>query len=433
MEGKGSGIQITVTFPCPLSPASISSHSPKCTFVRKLSQTLKMFRQISFIGIYVQSSLTCFFFPFNVGLNGAIQYSIQSGDSADSFNILANGTIVVAKPLDRETQSFYNLEVRAEDMAEDPDARRFSTAQVSVIVTDINDNSPVFISPSEVHILESAAFGTFVMTVVAEDPDVERNSYVEYKFDPTPENDAFFIGSLDGNVQVRNHLDREMMPSYTLSVVATDKGEPAQSTTMEITVILDDVNDNSPVFEVDSYRETIQENVPVGLEFLQVVATDPDLGSNAWISYTIVDGNYNSDFSIDLQSGVLSVAKTLDRERRQYYELTVQAQDSGPGSRFTRCTVYLDIEDVNDNYPVFPDLYRPVIMENNLPGIVVTQVAADDLDEGNNGALTYSLQGNTYDSLFTIERTTGVIRVTERLDHETADEYALTVVAEDTG
>ncbi|PIK38352.1 putative protocadherin Fat 4 [Apostichopus japonicus] len=187
---------------------------------------------------------------------------------------------------------------------------------------------------------------------------------------------------------------------------------------MEITVFVDDVNDNVPVFGSDSYWDTIPENVPVGLEFLRVTATDADAGSNAWVSYTIVDGNYNSDFAIDLESGVLSWQSPWTRERRHTYELTIRAQDS---------------EDVNDNNPVFPDVYQPVVIENNLPEITVEQVAADDVDEGVNGALTYSLQGNTYNSLFTIERTSGVIKVKGRLDHEERKEYTLTVVAEDAG
>ncbi|PIK51960.1 putative protocadherin Fat 4 [Apostichopus japonicus] len=125
------------------------------------------------------------------GPNGAIQYTIQSGDPTGRFTILANGTVVVERPLDRETQSFYNLEVRGEDMAEDPQDRRFSTTQVPVILVDVNDNDPVFISPPEIHVLESAAPGSFVMKVIAEDLDVARNSYIEYKFEPALEDESF--------------------------------------------------------------------------------------------------------------------------------------------------------------------------------------------------------------------------------------------------
>ncbi len=369
---------------------------------------------------------------FLAGANAELIFAIRSGDPSKHFKIHPNGTLTTIKPLDRESQSFYDLEIVATDQAPDVTQRRFSTAQVSIILTDINDNPPRFTTGDFVLVPEDTAIGTVIMAVQAEDDDVERNSYVEYSLSPIS-GDTFIIGPVDGNLRVWGPLDRETTLNYTLVVHATDKGTPSQSSSMEILVQIADDNDNDPVFDPSTYHASLIEGSPLGLEFLQVFASDIDVGENAEIKYSIYSGNFGNNFAIDASTGILSVAKDLDREIYDMYSLTVRAQDMGAGLHYSDALVTINILDINDNAPEFDAIYAPTIMENNAPGAKVVQVSAGDLDDGNNGQVTYRIEGEDYDGLFTIESGTGIIRVQERLDHEEVQEYTLVVTAQDAG
>ncbi|XP_022091610.1 protocadherin Fat 4-like isoform X2 [Acanthaster planci] len=366
------------------------------------------------------------------GSNAEIVFTISSGDPTSRFTIYPNGSLSTIIGLDREMQSFYNLEITATDQAADLVQQKSTTAQVTVIVLDINDNAPVFTTGNHVSVREDTSRGDVVMFVHAVDADVEKNSYIAYSLSPVPGN-VFLINSVDGNIRLLNDLDRESVPEYTITVHATDKGQPAQSSSMDIVIEVLDINDNNPIFVLDSYHSSLPEDVPVGLEFLQVSATDADEGINAELRFSIFNGNYDSDFTIDPTSGVLSVANPLDRERRLSYSLVVRAQDSGDGLRIASTTVTITVQDINDNAPEFLTPYTPRIQENNQLGALVTQVSATDEDEGTNGRLTYSIEGNSYDGLFTIVPDSGEIHVARSLDREVEDSYALKIVAEDAG
>ena len=268
------------------------------------------------------------------------------------------------------------------------------------------------------------------MVLHAEDDDVERNSYVEYSL-LTP-SVPFAVSKVEGNMYVTGTLDRETVPVYTLLVQATDKGTPPQSTQMSITIDIEDINDNVPTFDTNSYSASLKEDIPIGLEFLKVAASDPDEGLNALIIYSIFSGNIDQAFNIDPISGVISVNTGLDYEHQTTYALTVRAQDQGYPTQISSTTVSIDISDINDNKPVFAASYAPSITENNLPNADIVQVSATDADSGTNGLITYHLNSD-HNGLFTIGSTSGQITATADLDYETETEYELIVIAADAG
>nr|XP_054754585.1 protocadherin Fat 4-like [Lytechinus pictus] len=364
------------------------------------------------------------------GLNGELQFSIVSGDPSKRFTVYPNGTIVTIRNLDREEESFYNLEVVASDMTLDPANRRSSTAQVSIIVTDINDNAPRFTSPDSVEIAEDTRTNVIIMVLRAEDKDVERNSYVEYYL--LTSGVPFAVSRVEGNMQVTGSLDRETESSYNLLVQATDKGTSPQSSTMNVTIYITDVNDNAPAFSMTPYEATLDEDTPIGLEFLKIIASDPDEGLNSIIRYSIFSGDNGQAFAINAVTGVLSVNAALDYEQRSSYTLTIRAQDQGYSTQVSSTTVTITVTDVNDNAPVFQGSYSPTITENNLPNADIVQVFADDADSGSNGLVNFRLESD-YNGLFTIGSTSGVIQVTDALDYEDQNKFELIVIAEDSG
>nr|KAF6346486.1 FAT atypical cadherin 4 [Pipistrellus kuhlii] len=367
------------------------------------------------------------------GINSQLAYSIASGDSLGQFTVDQNGVLTVLKALDRESQSFYNLVVQVHDLPPLPASRFTSTAQVSIILLDVNDNPPAFLSPRLTYIPENTPIDTVVFKAQATDPDSGPNSYIEYTL-LNPLGNKFSIGTIDGEVRLTGELDREEASNYTLTVVATDKGHPPLSSSSEVTVMVLDINDNNPVFAQALYKVEINENTLTGTDIIQVHAADGDEGTNGQVRYGIVDGNANQEFRIDSVTGAITVAKPLDREKTPTYSLTIQAADRGSTPRTDTSTVSIVLLDSNDFVPVFElSPYSIHVPENlgTLPRTILQVVARDD-DQGSNSKLSYVLFGGNEDSAFTLSDS-GELRVTQSLDRETKEHFVLTVTATDSG
>ncbi|XP_059821083.1 protocadherin Fat 4 [Hypanus sabinus] len=367
------------------------------------------------------------------GLNSQLEYNIASGDSLQYFNIDNNGVLSVRRELDRESQSFYNLLIMAHDLSLLPASKLTSTAQVSVILLDVNDNPPRFISSTMAYMQENSPVNTIVYKAQATDPDSGPNSYVEYTLLSHSAN-KFSIGTIDGTLRLIGELDREEVSNYTLTVIATDKGEPPLSSSMDITVIVLDVNDNAPVFQQALYEVEISENTLSGIDLIQVTAADLDEGTNGQVRYHIASGNLNNDFRLDSVTGVLSVAKQLDRETRPSYSLTVHATDRGSSPQTATAVVNINLTDMNDFIPVFElSPYTVHVQENaqNLP-VSILQVIARDDDQGLNSQLTYTIVGGNEEGAFTLT-SNGQLSLVTSLDRETTAQFVLTVIATDAG
>lgn len=338
-----------------------------------------------------------FIFAFCVsGSNSQLSYSITSGDSLGQFNVNKNGVLSIRQPLDRESQSFYNLVVQVHDMAIPPASRYTSTTQVSIILLDMNDNPPSFISPKLTYIPENTPIDTIVFKAQATDPDSGPNSYIEYNL-LSPLENKFSIGTIDGEVRLTGELDRETVSNYNLTVIATDKGQPSLSSSTDVVVIVLDINDNNPVFVQKLYKVEIAENILTGTDVVQVSATDGDEGSNGQVRYAIISGNTNNEFRIDSVTGVITVAKSLDREKKPSYSLTVQSADRGSSPRTDTTTVSIILLDVNDYIPTFElSPYSLNVLENSemLPKVIL-QVSTF-VKVGIQNSIIFSKQNTVY-------------------------------------
>uniref|UniRef100_A0A8C3SY76 FAT atypical cadherin 4 n=1 Tax=Chelydra serpentina TaxID=8475 RepID=A0A8C3SY76_CHESE len=372
------------------------------------------------------------------GSNSQLSYSITSGDSLGQFNIDKNGVLSIKQPLDRESQSFYSLVVQVHDMATLPASRYTSTTQVSIILLDVNDNPPSFISPKLTYIPENTPIDTIVFRAQATDPDSGPNSYIEYTL-LRPLGNKFSIGTIDGEVRLIGELDRESVANYTLTVVATDKGQPCLSSSTDVVVVVLDINDNNPLFAQKLYKVEVGENTLTGTDLTQVFATDGDEGTNGQVRYSIISGNTNNEFRIDSVTGVITVAKPLDREKKPSYSLTVQSSDRGSSPRTDTATVSIVLMDVNDFIPTFElSPYSVQVPENlgTLPNVIlqvssfVFAVTVTDADSGPNAELHYSLMGKNSEK-FHIDPTRGAIMAAEPMTG--ASEVTFSIHVKDSG
>uniref|UniRef100_A0A673HL87 Protocadherin Fat 3-like n=1 Tax=Sinocyclocheilus rhinocerous TaxID=307959 RepID=A0A673HL87_9TELE len=369
----------------------------------------------------------------DTGFNGRILHAISDGNVDSCFNIdMESGLIYIYQPLDRERSDRYLLNITIYDLGL---PQRSSWRLLTVNIDDMNDNSPKFSLESYTAIIpENAAIGTEVIRVTASDEDLGQNGEASYTL--LTSTHLFAINSETGSIYVSSHLDRESISDFTLKIQARDKAERGNQMFSETTlrVYLEDVNDCAPMFIPRSYSCCVLEDLPIGAVIAWLQTQDPDLGSGGWVRYSLPN-DFNGTFKIHAESGTIKVAKDLDYEKQQFYNLSVVAEDLGFPVKL-RSESYLEVEviDVNENLnePYFSEIaVRGTVKENSWHGTSVLQVTAQDDDKGRDGVIRYSINARSGLGRFSIDEETGMIYTTGSLDCETQDSYWLTVYAMD--
>uniref|UniRef100_A0AAQ6IE98 Cadherin, EGF LAG seven-pass G-type receptor 3 n=1 Tax=Anabas testudineus TaxID=64144 RepID=A0AAQ6IE98_ANATE len=361
--------------------------------------------------------------------NAAVHYNIISGNSRGQFSIdSVTGEIQVVAPLDYEAEREYTLRVRAQDNGRPPLSN--NTGIVSVQVTDVNDNPPIFVStPFQASVLESAPIGSSILHIQAIDTDSGDNARLEYRLTGTSSDTPFIINSATGWVTVKSILDRESVEHYFFGVEARDYGMPPLSATASVTITVMDVNDNRPEFLQKEYYARLNEDAAVGTSVVSVTAVDRDV--NSAVTYQITGGNTRNRFAISTAggAGLLSLALPLDYKQERRYVLTVTASDR---TLHDTCQVHINITDANTHRPVFQSAHYSVsVNEDRPPGSTVVVISATDDDVGENARITYFLEDNI--PQFRIDPATGAITLQAELDYEDQMTYTLAITAKDNG
>ena len=195
-----------------------------------------------------------------------------------------------------------------------------------------------------------------------------------------------------------------------------------------------DVNDHSPKFYSQYFQEAVAENVPIGYSIVKIQAFDGDEGENSRISYAIVDASEAVPFAIDSKTGWLSTTQLLDRETQSSYQFGVEASDNGAPRRAEKATVIIQVQDRNDNDPVFQKkIYEATAVETDPPGTAVLTMLAIDKDE--NSRVHYEITGGNIRNRFSIstQNAQGVLSIAQPLDYQQEKRFLLTVSATDSG
>uniref|UniRef100_A0A3Q1G5Y9 Cadherin domain-containing protein n=1 Tax=Acanthochromis polyacanthus TaxID=80966 RepID=A0A3Q1G5Y9_9TELE len=284
-----------------------------------------------------------------------------------------------------------------------------STAQVIVVVEDVNDNAPVFVSPTSVNIPED----TLLHSVI-----------VLYYLNNTA-GGMFSIDDRSGAIYLEEMLDREVVDMLTVTVIATDRGSPQMATTMNLTVHVEDANDHDPEFLQSNYSLTVREDIPRGTSLFQVQAYDQDTGPNGRVRYILTQ---TSPFVVDAVRGVVTVMDKLDREKDPNYSFIIAAVDQGNIPRSATAAVNVTVLDINDFAPQFsPETLIIHVKENEEdPFELIHQV---QLDSGNYGTVQYNITEENTDNFFIIDLENGLLSTTGSLDREDIPEFNLTVEA----
>ena len=364
------------------------------------------------------------------GLNGKIVYSLLDDVNGTFLINLHNGRIWALRTLDRESRSAYHLRVRAADSGVSPLS---STASVTVSVTDVNDNSPVFdVRPVyRANASEALDLQKTIVVISATDADLGTNAEVQYSIVNPNSFPNFRLDSKTGALLLTQRLDFEQVQSYEITVRADDGGFPVLSQTTRLIVNVTDVNDNAPRFAGTPYTTKVREDLPPGDTVFTLTATDRDSSSNAELFFDIVDGNVDGAFNVD--AGEIVVAKSLDRETRDEYTIRVRVRDGGTPSLSATTEVVIGLNDVNDNYPQFTSRNIGEVQENS-PGVKeVAVLSASDEDLGTNAEITFGIVGDGIGGLFVLVSGNRIRTNGSSFDREEKKEYLLNVSATDGG
>nr|XP_043900885.1 cadherin-24-like [Solea senegalensis] len=375
--------------------------------------------------------------------DGHTKYTLEGEGVGSVFVIDSNtGNIHVTKSLDREEKDQYRLIATATDRQT---GRALEPSSAFIIrVQDINDNPPVF--PKEVYVAtvpEMANIGTSIIQVTArdaDDPTYGNSARLVYAV--MQGQDFFSVDAQTGVLRtVVPDMDRETRDEYLVVLQAKDMGGHVGglSGTTTVTVKLSDVNDNPPHFRRSAWSFSVSELAAPGVEVGRLTATDPDLGENAQLEFTILDAEEAEIFNITGrdQEGVIELNKLLDYETRSSYTFSVEVANPVVDSRFLRKGPFKDQATVRvmvlnaDEPPQFSQKrYHLNVSENCPPVCAVGRVHAVDPDTGQSSLIRFSIDPQSDpQALFRISSDAGFISSVMELDREQEQWHNITVMA----
>ncbi|XP_070819236.1 protocadherin gamma-C5-like isoform X9 [Chaetodon trifascialis] len=382
------------------------------------------------------------------GNNGDISFLFSKYTPERVLNLFSvdskSGEIRVKGDVDYEKATAYHITVQARDGGS---PAMEGSCNVIVDIIDVNDNAPeVTLTSLTSSIREDSAPETVVALISARDLDSGENGKVTLTVQqglPFKLNSAF---GMHYSVTTAGNLDRETVPEYTVVIKATDAGSPPLSSQTTFVVKLSDVNDNAPTFSQPSYSVDIPENNAPSAPIAAVSATDPDLGDNARVSYSIlpsmVQGSPISSYVyINPESGHIYSMRSLDHEQLNAFRIEVQARDAGVPPRTANVTVHVFVVDVNDNAPVVVHPSYPKDKRLQLsvppsagPGHLINKLVGVDADSGHNAWLFYSIAHGPNTGMFRIGAHTGELRTARKwAEEEVGSTYDIVVIIQDNG
>ncbi|XP_041968077.1 cadherin-89D isoform X2 [Aricia agestis] len=275
-----------------------------------------------------------------------------------------SGVITVIDSLDKFERPLYDFEAVA--IQEKHNVTLTTNATVHVV--DVNDERGIFLkgkhAPLVFHVKENVAGATIGQIFNLSMSSVSVNNSRNFRFiiaNQQDVSDEIAIGQ-DGTIFAQKPLDRERKSTYHITVIAEfNKGVISGAGLYQITIHVDDDNDNAPIFEFPLYEGVINENAPKGTEVKmnnRITAKDADVNENAIFTYNLL-GDGNELFDVEEETGIVSfVGSSLDREEKDSYSLRIVARDNG--NLKSEAKLLINILDVNDNAPKFHEIIIPL-------------------------------------------------------------------------
>ncbi|KAK0064855.1 protocadherin-9 [Biomphalaria pfeifferi] len=413
---------------------SILEKSPAGTLVGNIAESIEL------ANLVAQSNLASMRFSF---LNADSEFN-------DQFDLgFRTGALTVStKLLDREDICPYdvNCVLELQVAIQSTQNQFFRKVTINVDIVDINDNAPQFkVNQTTLTISESVQVPSTFPLPSAQDKDTGRNnSLKEYEIVPKegPFELVYSIPSSNLFLRVVKELDRESVSKYSVKIIARDGGVPPKEGVLNLDIVVDDINDNAPVFTKDIYSKVVDETLAPGSILMTLVATDYDAGKNGQVRYNLgrrQSSSVLSMFSIGDTSGELRLMGDFQTAETEVYKVDVEASDQGDPPFTTTTTVTITVKDTINSPPKLVISYlssndfSSVTEYANL-GVAVAHILVKDTDRGPNGIVQCNLtSAGGYFELQSYDVKEYKVIVAKPLDRELTSVHNVTVECYDAG
>lgn len=391
-------------------------------------------------------AITYSFLTSSSMLNNSTEVDELDDGATSIFSIdRFSGKVILQKHLDYEDRQEYQLKILASDTS------HVAQTTLTIRVTDINDNPPIFQQPAYhsslpgksqnyLKCLETIFNQMFlflddngsndieILTVNATDADGEVNSRIKYSIkNPIP---GFTIGDNTGILYANSsRIQKPLKADIQLTVLATDSGTPALTSTTTVRIHINSKSHIKPHYLQHQYRTAINENTPKGTIVTKLLSPDSaaELAEiNNIIFFEIISGDDDGTFEVTYPGSSLILTKSLDREKNDYYHLRISMMEPGMTSMHKEdnnsiINVFVAVEDDNDNSPIF-QLNKYEVELSEAAGLKhqVTKIVALDADQPNtpNSEVVYDITSGNDKGMFSIDLVSGVLSVNNHLDYD---------------
>ncbi|XP_030251966.1 protocadherin gamma-C5-like [Sparus aurata] len=290
------------------------------------------------------------------GDNGKVILQLPKGSPFTLKPSFSNNyALVTGGALDRENISEYSIEITATDSGSPPLS---SKKIISVRITDVNDNPPIFSQPSyNVYLKENGVAGSILYSVSASDLDFGENAKISYSILDSKVQDVsvssyVYINSDNGSIYSMHSFDYEKLKVFQIQVQAKDQGSPSLSSNATVHVFILDQNDNAPAVIYPSSaalgslsHQRMPRSAKAGHLVTKVTAVDADSGHNAWISYKLAEATDASLFTVNLYTGEVRTKRSVSEQDDSSQRLLIEVKDDGEPVQSATVTVSILMED----------------------------------------------------------------------------------------
>ncbi|KAK8381192.1 hypothetical protein O3P69_008215 [Scylla paramamosain] len=306
-------------------------------------------------------------------------------------------------------------------------------------------------SYEDTHVMENVTAGSPVLTVIATDEDSGPSGVISYSLIHSFSSFAIQASDQRGHITTTRRLDRDDGDEeFMLTVVAKDGGAPPLQASCSFRVIVDDLNDNAPVFDQPRYEQTLATDHNLALPVLRVAASDKDIGKNAHLTYHLEGHpNHLEFFYLEPITGVLTLKRHLHdaMANTKTFDVRVRAVDGGTPPLWSTAPITVRIVSSGELPPsvAAQQPLQPAILENttentdvvvvcaksnlpNAPTVYFTLLNGDTPETNSDGTFALREVLDHEESLCGDNSGVSVYVATRTLDFETLQAYKLTLL-----